>query len=38
MTMAGKQEIRTGDTPAPGGTYSQGLIAGDFDLVAYLGS
>jgi reactive intermediate/imine deaminase len=30
MTMAGKQEIRTGDAPAPGGTYSQGLIAGDF--------
>jgi 2-iminobutanoate/2-iminopropanoate deaminase len=30
MTMTGKQEVRTGDAPAPGGAYSQGLVAGDF--------
>lgn len=28
--MTGKQEVRTGDAPAPGGAYSQGLVAGDF--------
>jgi 2-iminobutanoate/2-iminopropanoate deaminase len=30
MTMTGKQEVRTGDAAAPGGAYSQGLVAGDF--------
>jgi len=33
--MAGKQEIRTGEAPAPGGSYSQGLA--EIDFVAYLG-
>ena len=32
--MTGKQEVRTGDAPAPGGAYSQGLVAGDFLFTA----
>ncbi len=35
--MAGKQEIRTGNAPAPGGTYSQGLVVGDFLYTAGMG-
>jgi 2-iminobutanoate/2-iminopropanoate deaminase len=37
MNMAGKQEIRTGDAPAPAGSYSQGLVAGDFLYTAGMG-
>jgi 2-iminobutanoate/2-iminopropanoate deaminase len=37
MDMAGKQEIRTGNAPAPGGTYSQGLVVGDFLYTAGMG-
>lgn len=35
--MAGKKEIRTSEAPAPGGTYSQGLVAGDFLYTAGMG-
>jgi len=35
--MAGKQEIRTGDAPAPAGSYSQGLVVGDFLYTAGMG-
>ena len=37
MNMPGKQEIRTGDAPTPAGTYSQGLVAGDFLYTAGMG-
>jgi 2-iminobutanoate/2-iminopropanoate deaminase len=35
--MAGKTEIRTDAAPAPGGSYSQGLVAGDFLYTAGMG-
>jgi len=35
--MTGKREIRTDQAPAPGGTYSQGLVAGDFLYTAGMG-
>jgi 2-iminobutanoate/2-iminopropanoate deaminase len=35
--MAGKQEIRTAGAPAPAGSYSQGLVAGDFLYTAGMG-
>jgi enamine deaminase RidA (YjgF/YER057c/UK114 family) len=35
--MAAKQEIRTDKAPAPGGSYSQGLVAGDFLYTAGMG-
>ncbi|GAA0397081.1 reactive intermediate/imine deaminase [Acrocarpospora corrugata] len=35
--MSGKQEIRTTDSYAPVGPYSQGLVAGDFVYTAGVG-
>ncbi len=35
--MTAKQEIRTSQAPAPGGSYSQGVQAGDFVYTAGMG-
>ncbi|WP_019631743.1 RidA family protein [Actinomadura atramentaria] len=32
-----KRELRSADAPAPGGTYSQGLVVGDFVYTAGMG-